>query len=244
MKQSLYLFLFVFTFSNSAIANNTINQQNLIRNKGCSWVPLFKNIQDTVNWKSNKTGVFPKEGWRVNGNELILMSGKKGGDLYTRSQYRNFELKLEFNMTELVNSGVKYFVSKISNASKGKLEWIGFEYQIIDDFNHERIRAYEGPKGSTGALYLVVAPGKSKKLYPVGKWNSMKIKVQGKHIQHWLNGKKVVDVMIDSPEFNSLVQETKFKDYPEFGKKEVGFLLLQDHGCEIRFRNILIKELK
>lgn len=207
------------------------------------WQSLYENINDTVNWISNRKIPFPNDGWLINNDELVLLSGRKGGDIRTKKKYSNFELKLEFKMTRLVNSGVKYFVNQMKNNDTGKEEWIGFEYQIIDDFNWQEIHGFDDDKGSTAALYLLYAPNKSKKLNPSGVWNSMKISVYGNHIEHWLNGKKVLSVDVGSKEFQDLIQKTKFNVYDDYGKKKEGYILIQDHGSQIHFRNIMIREL-
>ncbi len=142
-----------------------------------------------------------------------------------------------------MNSGVKYFVHQMENNENGRTEWIGFEYQIIDDFHQDEIQGFDDERGSTAALYLLYAPNNDKKLKSLGTWNSIKIKVQGNKVEHWLNGKMVVIIDIDSQEFRDRVQETKFKNYNEFGKKRDGHILIQDHGDQIHYRNIMIKEL-
>lgn len=207
------------------------------------WQPLFKTAKDTIHWTSIRETPFPNDGWQIKKKELILLPGRKGGDIITQKKYADFELKLEFKMTRLVNSGVKYFVHQMENNENGRIEWIGFEYQIIDDFHQDEIRGFDDEKGSTAALYLLYAPDENKKLKPLGAWNSMRIKVQGSKIEHWLNGNLVLSVNIDSQEFKKLVQETKFKNYDDFGKKRDGHILIQDHGDQIHYRNIMIKEL-
>jgi hypothetical protein len=207
------------------------------------WQPLFSTVKDTIHWISTRGTSFPDEGWQIKKKELVLLSGNKGGDIITRKTYSDFELKLEFKMTRLVNSGVKYFVQQMKNKTNGKTEWIGFEYQLIDDFHQDEIRGFNNEKGSTAALYLLYAPEKDKRLKPLGTWNSMKIKVQGSRIEHWLNGKLVLSIDSDSEEFRKLVQETKFKNYDDFGKKRNGRILLQDHGDQIHYRKIMIREL-
>lgn len=207
------------------------------------WKPLFKTAKDTIHWTSIRKTPFPNEGWQVKEKELILLSGRKGGDIITKKKYADFELKLEFKMTKLVNSGVKYFVYQMKNDENGRIEWIGFEYQIIDDFHQDEIDGFDDEKGSTAALYLLYAPGKNKKLKPIGEWNSLQIKVQGNKIEHWLNSKKVLIVDIDSQGFKELIRETKFKNYSDFGTKRDGYILIQDHGDQIHYRNIIIREL-
>lgn len=204
---------------------------------------MFSSINDTILWRSSRSEFFPATGWIFKDGELTLSAGRKGGDLITRKQYTNFELSLEFKLTKKVNSGVKYFVNRMTDKSNGKTSWIGFEYQIIDDFSASEIRAYEGPKGSTGALYLIYEPNSENKvLKPVGEWNSIRIVVNGKKVEHWLNGKKVVDINIDSEDFKKRLSETKFANYELYGKMESGHILLQDHGDEISYRNIVITE--
>lgn len=210
---------------------------------GTNWMSLFKSAGDTVNWTSNKQTPFPNEGWIVKKSELVLLSERKGGDIFTKRKFADFELKLEFKMTRLVNSGVKYFVNQLENRDNKRMEWIGFEYQIIDDFHQDEIRGFDDEKGSTAALYLLYAPSENKKLNPLGEWNSLKIRVQGNKIEHWLNGDIVLDIDISTEEFRELVSETKFKNYSEFGKKKDGYILIQDHGDQISFRNIMIREL-
>ena len=208
-----------------------------------NWQPLFTTIEDTIHWATIKGIPFPSEGWQIKDDELIILPGKKCGDIITKKKYADFELKLEFKMTGLVNSGIKYFVHQAENSKNRKTEWIGFEYQIIDDFHQGEIKGFDDEKGSTAALYLIYAPDKNKKLYPSGEWNSMRIKVRGDKVEHWLNGKKVLDIDIDSQEFKKLIEKTKFQNYPDFGKKRNGHILIQNHGSQIHYKNIMIKEL-
>lgn len=246
----IYKFFFVVILSCFSIQitakdiyNHTVtNNEKSYKTNGC-WQPLFKTAKDTVYWTSIRKTPFPNEGWQIKKKELILLPGRKGGDIITKRKYADFELKLEFKMTRLVNSGVKYFVHQMENNENGRIEWIGFEYQIIDDFHQDEIRGFDDEKGSTAALYLLYAPDENKKLKPLGAWNSMRIRVQGNKVEHWLNGDMVLSIDIDSQEFKKLVQETKFKNYTDFGKKRDGHILIQDHGDQIHYRSIMIKEL-
>lgn len=223
-------------------AENTISPEKTnVSNK--KWFPLFKNAKDTIHWQSTGKGVFPNEGWQINHDHLILKSGRKGGDIMTKNKYSNFELKLEFKMTRLVNSGIKYFVTQMENKQNGRIEWIGYEYQIIDDFHRDEIRGFNDDKGSTAALYLLYAPSNKKNLMPLGEWNSLKIKVKNNKIEHWLNGKRVLSVNKNAREFEELVKETKFVNYKDYSKKDTGYILIQDHDSEIQYRNILVREL-
>ena len=240
MKISLSHVLLLICMSIMEYAAGKPLQSNNMDNR---WQPLFKTAEDTVHWTSVRDTPFPNEGWQIKKKELILLSGRKGGDIITKRKYADFELKLEFKMTRLVNSGVKYLVHQMFNNDAERMEWIGFEYQIIDDFHQNEIQGFDDDKGSTAALYLLYAPDKNKKLKPLGTWNSLKIRVQGNKVEHWLNGEKVVSVDVDSQEFKNRVQGTKFKNYGDFGKKRDGHILLQDHGDQVHYRNIMIKEL-
>lgn len=245
----LYNFLFIIMISCFSIQVNARNISNYrVQNDekpktSGPWYPLFKTAKDTIYWTSARNIPFPNEGWQIIEKELTLLAGRKGGDIITKKKFADFELKLEFKMTRFVNSGVKYFVHQMVNNENGKIEWIGFEYQIIDDFHQDEIRGFDDDKGSTAALYLLYAPDKNKNLRQLGEWNSMKIKVQGSKVAHSLNGEIVLDIDIESEEFKKLASGTKFKNYSEFGEKRDGYILIQDHGNEISYRNIMIREL-
>lgn len=237
VKSIIHIFVvssILFGFCFKASADNNSRSQ---------WLPLYKTAKDTVHWESLRKKPFPNEGWVIKDKELILLPGRVGGDIVTKKKYSNFEFKMEFKMTRLVNSGVKYFVNQMKNNERDRNEWIGFEYQIIDDFHQDEIRGFDDEKGSTAALYLIYAPDSNKKLKPLGSWNSMKIKVQDNKVEHWLNGKLVLEMDLDSQDFNDRVRDTKFKNYTDFGKLREGYILLQDHGDQVHFRNIMIKEL-
>jgi len=206
------------------------------------WQSLYKSQKDTLNWTSTRKRAFPNDGWLIKDNELILLSGKDGGDILTKREYADFELTLEFKMSKLVNSGVKYFVNRMKNSEKGKAELVGFEYQIIDDFHQDEIPGFTDAKGSTGAIYLLQAPKSNKHLNPLGEWNSLKIRVDKGKVTHWLNGKKIVSVNTETEAFKNQIRQSKFKYFENFGNKKSGFILLQDHGSEIHYRNIMIKE--
>jgi len=242
-----FFFIVIISYFSMQMTAKDIHNREVANNESYKsnnpWQSLFRTAKDTVQWKSIRNTPFPNEGWQIKKKELILLPGRKGGDIITKKKYTDFEFKLEFKMTRLVNSGVKYFVHQMENNETGKIEWIGFEYQIIDDFHQDEIRGFDDEKGSTAALYLLYAPNENKKLKPLGKWNSIKIKVQGNKIEHWLNGKLVLNIDIDSQEFKELVAGTKFKNYSDFGKKRDGHILIQDHGDQVHYRNIMIREL-
>jgi len=214
---------------------NTLSESE--RSEG--WELLFdgKNLDK---WRSEKGETFPSEAWVIKDGALVLE--QKGGNIITREKYGDFELVWEFNLTSEANSGIKYFVDTIDNNSTGKPAFNGPEYQIIDDFNHSQIK--EDPHGlsSTGSVYLLYAP-ENKTLNPAGEWNEARIVAKGNHVEHWLNGKKLVTYERGGQDFLERMAETKFKDYPDYGQVREGHIMLTDHGDQVYFRNIRVRRL-
>ena len=151
-----------------------------------------------------------------------------GGDIITKDQYKNFEFKTDFKINGRANSGVKYFIQSGST--------IGFEYQILDQ--------QTGTKESNkiADLYDLIKVV-NKQVNPDGEWNQAHIVVKDNHVEHWLNGEKVLEFERDTEDFKVRVSKSKFKDKPGFGQFEKGHILLQDHGGGVSFRNIKIKTL-
>jgi hypothetical protein len=209
----------------------------------------------TVGWRGAKLDKFPEKGWDEKDGVLTVLSSTgaestNGGDIVTVQKYRNFELELEFRITEGANSGIKYFVN--TDLNKGEGSAIGCEFQILDDKNHPDAKL--GVKGNRtlGSLYdLIPANGKiydpylpgEKYFNGIGMWNKARVVVNGKKVEHYLNGCKVVEYERGTQMWNALVAYSKFKDWPNFGNAEEGNILLQDHGNEVSFRSIKIKTL-
>lgn len=207
------------------------------------WEMLFDGDDPNVRWRSIRGDSFPAQGWEVADGILTLMPGRKGGDIITREQFADFELVLEFKLTDSANTGIKYFVAPLENA-KGNTGLNGPEYQLIDDFKHESVKDGKSPETSTASLYLLYAP-KVHALKETGKWNQAKIVSRGKHVEHWLNGKKVLEYERGSADFRTRVSNTKFNEYrTPYGESQYGHILLQDHHDEAYFRNIRIRRLR
>jgi hypothetical protein len=205
----------------------------------------------TEGWRSARAQEFPEKGWEIEDGVLSVLESDggestNGGDIITRDKFSSFELMLEFKITEGANSGIKYFVDPEIN--KGPGSSIGLEYQILDDKEHPD--AQKGVKGNRtlASLYDLIpagnlsVPGRNKPFRGVGEWNQARLIVKGNHIEHWLNGFKVLEYERNTPMYRALVAYSKYKDWPDFGELPRGHILLQDHGNLVSFRSIKIRE--
>lgn len=180
--------------------------------------------------------ILPKTNWprQADGQPIL------GADLITVETFDNFELVWNWKIGPGGNSGIKYNVSEelsIKYPPEGCA--LGFEYQMIDDSGLSERSMHN----STGALYDLVPPVKDKLLKSVGEYNTSRILFKGNYVEHWLNGKKVLEYNIESSSFESLIQKSKFHDIPGFADKKKGHIVLQDHAEEAWFKNIKIRRL-
>ncbi|MCU0241881.1 MAG: DUF1080 domain-containing protein [Vicinamibacteria bacterium] len=197
-------------------------------------------------WKSARGAEFPARGWEMKDGVLsVLESGgaeaRAYGDIVTLQSYGDFELCLEFRLTPGANSGIKYYVDIDLNRGPGSA--IGLEYQLLDDALHPDAQMGRGGNRKLAALYDLIPAVESKPARPIGEWNKARVVSKGKHVEHWLNGVKVLEFERGSDDFRKLVAESKYKVWPGFGEKETGPILLQDHGNRVSFRNIKIRRL-
>jgi len=204
------------------------------------WQVLFDG-QSTEHWRGYGMNEFPREGWVVEDDALFFRapeSGSSGLDIITRETFSDFELTLEWMISESGNSGIFYHVLEQDRA----IYWSGPEFQILDNENHPD--ADQGVNGNrkSASLYDLI-PAQPQNTNPFGEWNSIRIISNGPIIQHWQNGEKVVEYERWNQEWFDMLHESKFKCYPEFGAIRSGHIGLQDHGDEVKFRNIKIRRL-
>ncbi|MCG8526903.1 MAG: DUF1080 domain-containing protein [Opitutales bacterium] len=233
------------------LIRNHIPNTLCVAEKTQGWELLWDG-KTTKGWRRAHEAEFPEQGWKIKDGVLTIESSgggesKYAGDIVTTEEYSAFELQLEFKISEGANSGIKYFVTEGYGMKVGAGSAIGFEYQILDDKNHPD--ALEGTAGNRtmASLYDLIP---SKKVVigreisrKPGVWHHARLIVTpcGK-IEHWLNGFKVVKYEKGSPLMDALIQLSKYKDWKGFGKWESGHILLQDHGDEVHFRSIKIRD--
>lgn len=230
--------------------NPDVHQINAIANSISAreasegWVLLWDG-KTSQGWRGAKLKGFPEKGWVIEDGVLkVMRSGggesTNGGDIITEKKYGNFVLSVDFQITPGANSGIKYFVDPELNQGAGSA--IGCEFQILDDAKHPDAKLGVQGNRTLGSLYDLI-PAPKEKPYRAGTFNTARIVVDGDHVEHWLNGVKIVEYERNNQMWNALVDYSKYADWPNFGNAAEGHILLQDHGDEVWFKNIKIREL-
>jgi len=240
------------------------------RNPSYDYAPEISNLENTLTqneirkgwrllwdgkssqgWRGAKSAEFPKNGWEIQDGVLSVMASgggesTNGGDIVTEQEFSNFELSVDFKMTEGANSGIKYFVD--TELNKGTGSAIGLEFQILDDRKHPDAKMGKNGNRTVGSLYDLIRAenlttgGRGKNFKGIGVWNNARIVVKNGTVEHWLNHVKVVSFDRFSQTFKALVEKSKYEKWEQFGRQPAGLILLQDHGDNVSFKNIKIRE--
>jgi hypothetical protein len=174
----------------------------------------------------------PAAGWEI--KDGVIHRAAKAGDIYTSKEYGDFTLEWDWKIAVGGNSGVKYRVMKYGDSL------LGPEYQMIDDEKHA-----DGtlPSHRTAAIYDLFPTIDNKPIKAVGEWNESRVTVRGTKFEHWLNGTKVAECDTATPAWEAALAKSKFKSHAQWAKNAKGRIMLQDHGDEVWFRNVRIREL-
>jgi hypothetical protein len=221
------LLLMIFSFDGLAAQNRLTDQE-----RADGWRLLFDGTT-TDSWRGYRNAAMPP-GWQVADGALTRVEA--AGDIISVEQFESFELTLDWMIHEGGNSGIFFHVTE-----EGPAVWsTGPEFQILDD---ERHRDGLTPETSAGSNYALHAPVGAV-VNPPGEWNSARLVVRGNHVEHWLNGKRIVSYELGNAEWEQLVAASKFRDMPGYGRAGRGHIALQDHGDFVAFRNIRIRVLR
>ena len=201
--------------------------------KTAGWTLLFDG-KTLDGWRTYNNK--PAGGWEVVDGTLHAIAKVKGVELITQKKYDNFEFAWEWKLPPAGNNGVKYFVTEQRPGAPGH------EYQMLDDKLHPDAKF--GPIRQTASFYYVLPPAADKPYREPGQWNQSKLVVQGKQVEHWLNGQRVLAYETGSEAVKAGVAASKFAKQPGFGEKIAGHLMLTYHQDDCWYRNIKIRELK
>jgi len=211
---------------------NAVPNQITEEEKAGGWKLLFDGMS-LEGWRSFKKKTPPAHGWEVQEGWLHCM-GKDGGDIISDSDFDDFILEWDWKIAPGGNSGLKYFVTEKRESA------LGHEYQMLDDKLNEDANVGKG-KHVTASFYDVLKPERPPPTNPVGEINHSKVVIKGNHVEHWLNGAKVLEYACGSEAMKDAVGQSKFKNTQGFGDKIRGHILLQDHHSEAWFRNLKIR---
>ena len=212
-----------------ATGDNTLTAEE----KEAGWELLFDgNVIDK--WRVYKRDTM--SGWEVKDGEMVAL-GIESADIISKDQFENFELKVDWKVSKGGNSGI--FFNVVEDTAYSAVYQTGPEYQIVDDYEFpEPLKEWQKAAANYGmhAASKQVSKG-------ANEYNSSMIRVENGHVTHWLNGEQVVEYDLWTPEWEAKIQESKWKEHPDYGKAKSGHLALQDHGNVIWFKNIKVRRL-
>ena len=227
-----------------AAAPNALTPQE----QAAGWKLLFDG-RSTAGWHTYGKKSVTAGSWKIQDGCLVIPKGNgrpngTGGDLVTNAMFTNFEFEFEWRVGPVGNSGVEYLFTEGEKRTASFYPGdtgdspVGFEYQVLDDAPH----ANNATNRLAASIYSLVTPT-GKTLRPVGEFNQGRIVVDGNHVEHWLNGRKVAECELGSPELQRIIASSKYKYYPGVGVKRATSIALQDHGAEVAYRNLKLRVL-
>jgi hypothetical protein len=233
MRHNQLLSLLAVSLTPVVIAAQTASADTMLNKltpaeRAAGWRLLFDG-RTTDGWRGFKLNNVP-DGWKVVDGALTRAAA--AGDILTTQKFKNFELDLEWKISDGGNSGIFYRGSEDEDA----IYWTAPEMQVLDDAHHEDGKSRLTSAGADYGLYEA-PPGIVK---PAGQWNQVRLIVNGRHVEHWLNGVRMLQYELYSPDWEMKVRDSKFAAHPKYGRNEEGFIGLQDHGDWVAFRNIKI----
>ena len=201
--------------------------------RAAGWRSLFDGTSTSA-WRGYQSPTFPA-GWSI--VDGVLTKSGSVGDLLSKEQFGNFELALDWNLSTGGNAGIFYRGTE----EYDHIYWSAPEYQLLDDANHPDGKSRLTSAGAAYALY----PPPAGVVKPAGQWNSTLIVVNGNRVQHWLNGQKLLEYELGSPDWEAKVKASKFVEYPKYGRATRGYIGIQgDHDGMLSIRNVRISEIK
>lgn len=246
---SLALFACHSSDPDTAPVPNTLTDQEV----SDGWELIFDG-ETLQGWRGLNMQEVPEKQWVVEDGTIKIVSRDSipagtdgdplpGADLLLDRPLNNFEFAFEWKLSPVANSGIKYNVSEELSAVQGNPHSaLGFEYQILDDPEYPQLE--DNPRWSTSSLYELVEPGPNAHLNPQDEWNTGRIHFSGNYGEHWLNGERVLTFELDSEEMTSALVASKWADINDFGiRHENAYIILQDHGDTVWYRNLKLREL-
>lgn len=231
IHRKFYLALAIYLINLNVSYSNPSQQNQLTEQEiQAGWELLFDG-KEIKGWRHYDSATKEIKGWVIDEGTLHKPSKVRAGNIMTVDTYEDFEFFWEWKLESKGNNGVKYFITEERAAA------VGHEYQMIDDSKVKD--AYS----SNASFYLIVKPSDKKLNRPMGTWNQSRILVRGNHVEHWLNGIKVLEYECGSSAIMERIPKTKFKKYLGFGEKIKGHILLTDHNDSCWYRNIKIRRL-
>ncbi len=227
---TVVLFLAASALAGAIAAQSPMNTLTA-KERADGWRLLFDG-KTTAGWRGFRQQTMP-DGWQAVDGALTRVG--KASDIVTAGEFADFELTLDWQIEANGNTGVFYRVTEDDDVM-----WhVAPEYQIIDNGYKESLK----PVQYAGANYDLHPPLRDA-TKPVGSWNQTRLLVRGAHVEHWLNGVKVVEYELWTPDWEQRVRESKFKDYPNYARARRGRIGIQDHGDRVSYRNIRIREIR